>query len=104
MNSREHESAAAMSDASIKEFMSSQGLGEGDIKHAVTILAECHKISIRTVHQGKLEKNIKRAEAFMASEPSVIHRLKLRFQQPLHGKDDEDLGPDFFLQSKIEKI
>lgn len=83
MNSREHESAVAMSDAFIKEFMSSQGYSEGDIKHAVTILAECHKIFIMTIHKENLKQNIKRVEAYVVSEPSVIHRLKLRFQQRL---------------------
>ena len=83
MNSRENESAVAMSDTFFKEFMSSQGYSEGDIKHAVTILAECHKIFVMTIHKENLKQRIKRVEAYVVSEPAIIHKLKLRFQQRL---------------------
>ncbi len=83
MNSRENESAVAMSDTFFKEFMSSQGYSEGDIKHAITILAECHKIFVMTIHKENLKQKIKRVEAYVVSEPAVIHKLKMRFQQRL---------------------
>ena len=83
INSRDNESAVAVSDTFIKDFMSSQGYGEGDIKHAITILAESHKIFIMTIHKENLKQNIKRVEAYVVSESSILHQLKLRFQQRL---------------------
>jgi hypothetical protein len=83
INSRDNESAVAVSDTFVKDFMSSQGYSEGDIKHAITILAESHKIFVMTIHKENLKQNIKRVEAYVVSEPSILHQLKLRFQQRL---------------------
>ena len=83
INTKDNESAVAASDIFIKDFMSSQGYSEGDIKHAITILAESHKIFVMTLHKENPRQNIKRVDAYVVSEPDVLHQLKLRFQNRL---------------------
>ena len=83
INTRDNETAITASDVFIKDFMSSQGYSEGDIKHALNILVESHKIFAMTLHKENPRQNIKRVEAYIVSEPSILHQLKLRFQNRL---------------------
>lgn len=83
LNFNGDDSVVTMSDQFIREFVSAEGYSESEVKQALTILSEVHKLFIITIVRDNPAKKIQKLEGYVVAELDVISNLKRLYQKRL---------------------
>ncbi len=77
------DSIIPLSDQFIRDFVSAEGYSESEVKQALIVLSEVHRLFIITIVRDNPAKNIQKLEGYVVAEIDVVSNLKRLYQKRL---------------------
>jgi len=91
-NTYEYDPAVPMSDQFMKDFSSTEGYNEAEIKMAITILNEAHMVFIIAITKENKQTGNKKIDGYVVADQGIVSNLRSVYQRRLTEVYNKDRG------------